>query len=29
MDSKTQAKRVRIKLKPRRLDERVVGFEGK
>lgn len=29
MDSETQAKRVIIELKPRRLDERVLGFEGK
>lgn len=29
VDSETQAKRVIIELKPRRLDERVLGFEGK
>lgn len=29
MDSETQARRVIIKLKPRRLDEWVFGFEEK
>lgn len=29
MDSETQAKRVMIRLKPRRLDEQVVLFKGK